>query len=191
MYKNLSFAVIAGGKSSRFGSNKLLFELNGKRFIDYSLELAQNFSTEIMIVGDLNYPEDLNRFKICKDVYKSKGPLSALHSALLNSKKKYVALIPGDTPFLRKEIYEQLYSEIDGNMPVVALSDKGIEPLVSIWPKIFAQLIEDKLKKNELSIKELLDSLNYVSVKFDGNLQDCFRNINKPGELTDLKIFEN
>ncbi|MGL5562865.1 MAG: molybdenum cofactor guanylyltransferase, partial [Tannerellaceae bacterium] len=49
--ESMSGYVLAGGKSSRFGSNKALALLAGKPMIEYSLDLLRQYSQYIYISG--------------------------------------------------------------------------------------------------------------------------------------------
>ncbi|MFA8343859.1 MAG: molybdenum cofactor guanylyltransferase [Rhodothermaceae bacterium] len=184
--KDLTFAVIAGGKSKRFGSNKLLHKFNGKRFIDFSLELGKSLTENVVIIGDSDFPSDLN-FPVIKDHYKDMGPLAAIYTALINSETDFIAVTPGDMPLLKKEIYEILLQNISAKKIIAAESEKGLEPLVSVWPKTAAAELKKFLEEDNLSIKSFLNSIGYISIEFKDDYQKYFANINRLSELEELK----
>ena len=55
--KNISAAIIAGGKSTRFGGPKVWAEFRGKRLIDHAVDLAQDIAGQVFIVNgkDVDY----------------------------------------------------------------------------------------------------------------------------------------
>lgn len=185
--RNLSFAIIAGGKSSRFGSNKLFHLYNGKRLIDYSIDIAKTLSSEIMIIGDHKYPEDLSHHIIIQDIYKDCGPIAAIHTALKYSKNEHVAIIPGDMPFVSNDIYKLLISQIRSDKILIASSSKGLEPLISIWPKTYEKFLEQKIIKQMFSLQKFLKEVNFEEINLEKTIDnfnfDELRNVNYFSDL--------
>lgn len=50
--KNITGIILAGGKSSRMGTDKGFLLLNNKPFVQYSIDALKPFVSEIMIVSD-------------------------------------------------------------------------------------------------------------------------------------------
>lgn len=180
---NLTFTILAGGKSKRFGTNKLFYTFEGKPLIQHSLDIAINFSEEIIIVGDHKFPKEYYNFTIVSDVEKNCGPLMGIYTALLKSTNDYIAFIPGDMPNLNKEMYFKLFEKRDANIPVIGESNFGLEPLLSIWPKVISDKIEIFLKDRNYSIKKFLEFCTYKSVDFRSYPVHVFKNINRMSDL--------
>lgn len=178
MNYNLTIAILSGGKSSRFGTNKIYAEYKGVKLIDRAITIAKSISNDIILVGDYSHIDIPNY----QDEYKERGPLGAIHSAIKNSNKNYVAILPVDMPEMIPEIYRILLSYSKEINPVVAISDIGLEPLVSIWHKNNLSLIENKLVKNLNSPIDVLNELNAIKIEITKELDDYnskyFHNIN-------------
>ncbi|GAG18250.1 unnamed protein product, partial [marine sediment metagenome] len=59
--QNIAFIVLIGGKSTRFGSDKGIFEFLGKPLLSYQLETLTQFNRDIFIVA--HSQEQINLYK--------------------------------------------------------------------------------------------------------------------------------
>ena len=155
MKNRLTAAIIAGGKSRRFGSQKLLAIKEGKRLIDYALELSFSLSDRILLVGDLelNVPDSVSRVK---DLVPGCGPIGGIYTALESAKEGWVAVLPGDMPYLTSEVYNYLLGKTEDERPIVAVSPDGIEPLVSLWPVKCSSFLKERISKRNYKLREAL-----------------------------------
>ena len=118
---NSLWAILNGGKSSRFGSPKYLAQWNGQSFLDISRnrirELGSN-SDRIVLSGG---PSPDESWEVVEDSHQYSGPLAGLHALLhlaLQTKSNVLIIQPIDMPMLQSE---HLYSLRDR-----ACSVKGI-----------------------------------------------------------------
>ena len=108
---NILAVILAGGKSKRFGNEKIYAKLGNKTLIDHTItKLKKNYS-EILVISN---NENINLKQ--KDVYLTQdlieghlGPLVGVVSAMewiKQNKKKYnwIATYPCDTPFFDENI---------------------------------------------------------------------------------------
>lgn len=186
--KNTTVAILAGGHSSRFGSDKAEAAFNGKTLLSNALDIAAQISENIIIISNNNYEGYNNIFA---DVYTDRGPLGAIHAALKNSKTKMVALLPVDMPLMIPAVYKVLYKNVLFEKPVVAVSESGLEPLVSIWQTGSLKVIEKRLEENINSPLDALGELNYLKINIKYFIpdfrQEIFSNINTQDDLTRLE----
>jgi molybdopterin-guanine dinucleotide biosynthesis protein A len=97
--KFVTGAVLAGGKSRRFGKNKALEVFLGKRLIDHSVETISRFCTPVFIVaGDLK-PFANVRATLVRDIIPGGGPLVGIYTALLFSPHDWIFVKGVDMPF--------------------------------------------------------------------------------------------
>jgi molybdenum cofactor guanylyltransferase len=191
MLRNVTSALIAGGKSRRFGSSKLLARFDGKRLLDHALRTALSISQDTIIIG--NIKDDLTSVTVpvYQDLISGCGPLCGIYTALHHAKQKYVAVLPVDMPLLSVDVYRFLYPSLMEARPVVALSHKGLEPLVSIWPVAVLAEFESAIKNNEYRLHKLLQKVNAKEIDlatFMPNYeQKWFKNINYKEDLEFLK----
>ena len=73
--------VLAGGRSSRFGSDKALAEVDGTRLLDRAVALLRTVSDEVAVVS--SRPEhDVEGVRRLPDLRTGKGPLGGMEAAL-------------------------------------------------------------------------------------------------------------
>ncbi len=82
---NKTLAILAGGKSSRMNyNNKALLSYKEKKFIEHIIEAGKEYKEIIIVSNNIEEYKDFN-VRVVKDIYKGNGPLSGIHSALINS----------------------------------------------------------------------------------------------------------
>ena len=73
--------VLAGGKSTRMGSDKAFLEFEDRTLLARALELAQSITPRVSIVGSR---EKFGKFApVVEDIFPDCGPLAGIHAALL------------------------------------------------------------------------------------------------------------
>ena len=194
MLANVTAALIAGGKSKRFGSPKQIAGYDGKRLIDYALDTAQSISKEAIIISRPNEAFSKLQLPVYDDLIEGCGPLGGIYTALYYANERYVAVLPVDMPLLNLKIYRMLYPSCKTGKPVVACSHKGIEPLVSIWPVSTLSKLKIQIEKKDFRLYHLLKKLNAVEINF-ASLPDYkhhwFENINYKKDIKSLEDTTN
>src|SRR5438067_420074 len=72
--------VLAGGKSTRMGSDKAFLELGGRTLLARTLDLAASIDSPVMIVGERI---KFARFgPVVEDIYHAHGPLGGIQAGL-------------------------------------------------------------------------------------------------------------
>lgn len=180
-----TLAILAGGKSSRMNyNNKALLNYNGKAFIEHIIEAGKDFK-EIIIVS--NNKEIYNKYNInvVEDIYKEKGPLGGIYTALLNSKYDKVLCIACDMPLISKSTLTKLSEmkiEYDVLIPKI---ENRLQPLCAIYSKGIIEEMENSLINNENKLQHLIMKLDYKVVENELEAID-FININTPKDYSKL-----
>ncbi len=213
--KTLAFAVLVGGKSSRFGSDKGIYEFKGKPLISYQLELISQFNKDVFIVAKSR--DQVQKYADKVDISKLMGfiiddrefiedddlrtPMIGFYSTFKELKElKYqrVFILSCDMPLIRHQIVELLIDECEGYDCCIPKWDNGfIEPLFAIYPvekgyKVAQELLKEEIYRLEHIFKDDW-AINYVLVEkkikqYDKNLL-TFLNINGPIDLKKLMKF--
>lgn len=189
--RNVTVAIIAGGKSQRFGEPKALAKFGQQTLMDFSLQLARRLSRRIFVVSGNNEYHLPVGIKVYSDLLPERGPLGGIHTALFYSATPYLATLPCDMPLLSVRVYQILHQHLKAGRPVVAVSEKGWEPLVAIWPREALPIVEAYLMSEQLSLRNVLQALEVVEVSMPRHLTpydpDIFFNINTKNDLNKLK----
>ncbi len=188
--KDISVAVLAAGKSIRFGSRKELALWRGKPLIHWATGLAEKLSNTVLFIG----PEEINpsdSIPSYSDLFPGNGPLGGIQAALHYSAAEYTAILPVDMPLMIPEVYHILRRHCHPLHPAAAVSDTGLEPLISIWPRSSLAYITEQLKKGKNGPIPVLDALNARRVPVYEMLKpynpDIFININTRDQLEKIR----
>ncbi len=162
LYKcaEISCAVIAGGKSSRFGTDKALAHWHGDMEVMESvISTASSVFKEVFIVGGAEKYQQRYGISAYNDIIGGHGPLSGIHTALTLSSAPAVMILACDMPAISAEFLKYICS-IPTWAPVVAPeSSSGVEPLHALWHVSLAYLIENQLRKRRTGARQLLKKL--------------------------------
>lgn len=190
----LTVAIIAGGKSSRFGYPKADAKYQNSSLIETAVKIAQKISPNILIAAqNKNQFPDL-KLPVYPDVVPNCGPIGGIYTALHFSKTEYVATLPCDLPLLRPEIIELLFQHNLADRPVVARSHLGCEPVVAIWPAILQPDLKQMIDNGEFSLFKNLRRLgsNEIDIPklMPGYDKKWFFNVNYYEDLQKLNNSE-
>jgi molybdenum cofactor guanylyltransferase len=180
---NILGAIIAGGKSSRMGSEKALLKLGAKTLIEHVVNrlLPQVDDAIINANGDTKRFEFLE-LDIVPDIETElQTPLAGLHAALAYAaEESFDAVItaPTDTPFLPRD----LVAKLSGPMPAIATSNGQNHYLTGFWPVALLPQLEKALATTN-RVQDWVAACGARKVEWAANPLDPFLNINTPEDL--------
>lgn len=116
-------AVLIGGRSFRFGSNKALFAVNDKPMARVVADIMSTANIDdVFVVGDSQVTADALGLSFVADSYPGEGPLGGLISAMRNVSNGILCVLPCDVPRIHAGRIEQLVKVIaDSNEVDVAI----------------------------------------------------------------------
>lgn len=160
-------AVLAGGESRRFGSDKAEALLDGKRLIDHAAASIAPFCETVVIVGRTGGVQD--------NPAPGLGPLGGLCGALTYGAEagfEAVLTTACDVP----DLPEQLLSALAASPPAVAAS----LPVVGVWPTSLAGRLADYLESGSpRAMRDWCKTAGATMVAWP----EPIRNINRPEDL--------
>jgi len=155
-----SIAVLAGGASSRMGSNKALKPLSGKPVISHLLDSLKPLTGDIFIAaGDVEAYEELG-FPIRADQYELRSALVGIYSALAAAAHEHCFTVACDMPFAEPALVMLLAGLISGHDAAVPVSQRGPEPLHALYSRSCLAPMRHRIESGELALHDLLDSLD-------------------------------
>lgn len=185
---NVTTAIMAGGKSSRMGTDKSFVPILGKPMIEHVLERVDGLGKERIIIT--NRPQEYSHLglKTFSDVYKDRGPLGGLHAALHFASNPFVLVIACDMPWLNRELLEHMLSLRKTADIIVPRWTRHPEPLHAIYANACLAPIEESLNANNLKVVAFYGRMKVCFLgrdeiaKFDPNGRS-FSNVNTPEDL--------
>ena len=188
----ISSIVLAGGKSSRFGHDKIFKTVGERSLLDLVINRVAPLSREtILVAASKNSLFQANKYhglKTVIDVYPGKGPLGGVYTGLLTSRSFFNLVVASDMPFLNTALLRymiQLAADFDLVVPRVGTL---VEPLHAIFSQNCLKPMARLLQKNELSVNSLFPAVRtrYVEAEeieqFDPEHLSFF-NINTQADL--------
>src|SRR5438132_1126544 len=94
----LTAFILAGGKSTRMGVDKVFLQLDGRTLLARALELARGLASDVRIVGDVPKFEKFG--PVVEDIFQNCGPLGGIHAALRASATDLNLILAVDVPFV-------------------------------------------------------------------------------------------
>ena len=185
--KDITGILLAGGKSSRMGSDKGFLKLNGATFMSLIIEAVQPLVNDIIIVSN-NSEYDIFNLKRVDDIVKDAGPLAGLFTGLFYSETEYNLVLSCDVPLINNAVLDKLIEGLDSDTDVIQLQSQGkTMPLIALYKKQCMHQCLDQLKKGERRLRMAVEGLNTKTIALDPDLDPFVRNINTLSELTQLK----
>jgi molybdopterin-guanine dinucleotide biosynthesis protein A len=186
---SISVAILCGGVSRRFGSEKALALARERPLCQWIMERLEGVTDDLFLqlAPGATIPVDLPAHN---DQITGGGPKSGIHGALMHARHPRVFIVGSDMPNVDPRLPYILAQAREADAVVPRWDNGWIEPLCAMYsrtalPVIVSQLDEGRYKLSHLH--DELESVTYVDVEplmeEDELDPDCFVNINSPGAL--------
>tara|TARA_R110002049_G_scaffold248695_11_gene423188 strand:- start:407 stop:991 length:585 start_codon:yes stop_codon:yes gene_type:complete len=185
--KDITGIILAGGKSSRMGTDKSFLSLKGKPFVQYSIDALKPLVSEIIIVSD---NEAYNGFglKRVNDIIKNAGPVSGIYSGLEASTTEYNLILSCDIPLINSEILEKLINAIDDCSEIIQIeSNCKTMPLIALYKKSCKIKFLKLLEKDERRLRIAIKSCKSKNIVLEKEHEFSTMNVNTQNELKAIK----
>lgn len=163
--------VLAGGRSSRFGSDKLVALVDGRPLIHHSIRAVAAVAERIVVVAalgaELPLPDDLEtRITVIHDPEPFGGPLVGLAAALGALDTAVALVVGGDMPWMVPSVLRRLIGALEPPRRAVVLEVPGrFQPLpmaLEVAPGLATSRLV--LARGERSLRDLLFELGSASI---------------------------
>ena len=186
--KDITGIILAGGKSTRMGTDKGFLKLNGVSFMEYSITAMKPLVSEIIIVSN-NPDYDIFNVKRVEDVIKEAGPLAGIYTGLKTSKTEFNLVLSCDVPLITKEILEMLIEAQDRQSDIIQIVSQGKSmPLIALYKKCCETQFYQLLKNDERRLHVAVNQCKVKNITLSSQTELFTKNINTP---EDLKIIED
>lgn len=177
--------VLAGGKSSRFGSNKALAMVDGLFLLDKSLALLSPFCSKIFISG--HYPEyHTFDYPSLPDIIPELGPMGGIYTALKQTESPYLLFVTCDMPEMTGSLLERLIEKIaPAEITLWQQEDGSLQIFPSLYTKAVLPIVERHIIQGRLSVRSLFDEVVVRKLEIRKEEEAAFKNVN---HIADLNI---
>ncbi len=196
--------VLAGGKSSRMGQDKVLLPFCGVPLIEIAVAKLRAFCSEVSILGNR---DDLDIYApVVHDLRSGIGPGAAFEAALRAAKRAWTLFIPVDVPLVSPALLRGWAKETLEEDPCSAsllIVGRERQPAFSMLHTKCAHSISQALDRDERRLNDLLyaadaddvapvcpkDARQFALNLTDAQIEMSFSNINTPQELAEAEAW--
>lgn len=183
MADNLSISgfILAGGKSSRMGTDKALLMFQDKPLLLHMIKRIEPFCDRIAISGQNSEYANFE-FEMVPDLYSDCGPIAGIFSALKYSDSDWNLMVSVDVPFVNDELFLSLISNTGESDCIIPEHNFGVEPLVGLYHRRTLPVIEKMITSGDYRLTNLLSKLSTSYVDCNELIKKhprLFMNINR------------
>jgi molybdenum cofactor guanylyltransferase len=160
----ISCIVLAGGKSTRLGRNKLVEVIGRKTLLEMVLDALSVFNSEIIVVTSRHSPlspmlKQYPRARTVEDIFPDTGSLGGIYTGLSVSRNHYNLVVAADLPFLNINLLKYMVSIAPGFDLVAYNENDRPEMLHAVYSKNCLAPMESLIRRNNLRIIGILPSI--------------------------------
>jgi molybdopterin-guanine dinucleotide biosynthesis protein A len=173
--------VLAGGRSSRFGGQKLAAEVDGVTLLDHAIGAVRALADEIIVAGPASLAPAPTMattttpappIRTLADEESFAGPLAALAGALRVTRTDLAIVVGGDMPGLVTSVLEAMLGRLapDDDLDGVLLASEAPEPQhrhvlpLALRVTTAFRAADEALSAGDRSLVRLLDRLRVDEV---------------------------
>ena len=164
MLERITPIILAGGKSSRMGSDKSFVTLAGRPLIEIVLDcLRQTFINAPLIVT--NRPGDYAHLGVAliEDKICAQGPLGGIHAGLCETASELNFIVACDMPFLQTDFIRYMAEASLGYQATLPRDGAATEALHAFYTKDCVAPIEKCLQEGK---RRIIDFLPQVRTRY-------------------------
>jgi len=186
--KGLTGVILAGGKSTRYGTNKAFAEVQGVRLIERTIRVMGSVCPRLLLVTNTPAEYAYLHLPMVEDLIKGLGPLGGIYTGLEVIDDEDGLFVACDMPFLREDLLRYMVTLAGDFDAVVPKVDWMVEPLHALYTKKCLPSMRKFIRSQELQILKFFQEIRvrYMEEaeirKIDPDLKSFF-NINRPEDL--------
>ncbi|MEO6623336.1 MAG: molybdenum cofactor guanylyltransferase [Burkholderiaceae bacterium] len=188
MSADLTIAILAGGRSSRMGTDKAFVRVLGRPLIEEILSRADGLGLERLIVTNQPAEYAYLGVPLFGDVLPGMGPLGGLYTALHSATRPHVLCIACDMPFVVRPLLDYLIGLIPEGDAIVPRLGGEAEPFRAIYARTCLAPIQAALEAGRM---RMISFFPEVRVRFVDEAEIdpfdpqhlSFFNVNTPEDL--------
>lgn len=176
--KKLSLVVLAGGQSSRMGTDKSDLIYQERTFLEIQIEKGKQLGIEDILVS--GYRGSSCGGRIVADRFAGRGPLGGLEACFRQASFKRCLVLSVDTPLVSVSELQNLIGKDRAGSERATILQHGEkqEPLIGIYDAGLADAMAEALENDQGSVFAFLKKTGYGVYHSQGE-EFQFQNINR------------
>ena len=186
-----SAVLLAGGKSSRFGSDKALVKIDGVELWRRQISLLRALGPHEMFVAAAEPPIWIDeQSQFVRDAMPNAGPLSGVAAALRECVTSRLLVLAIDLPQMTAEFLQSLVDLSSESRGAVPRRNGFFEPLAAIYPQSCRALADRQLLAGKFMMQDFVSAAveeNLIIVRDVRSDEELlFANMNTPDDLLSI-----
>jgi len=184
--------VLAGGRSSRMGSDKALLSFGHQNLLQLALQTVAAISPKAYIVGSERRYGGFGA--VVEDIYPGCGPLGGIHAALTSTDTDRNLILSVDMPRMTAVFLRWLIAKAETKSQLIVVPDAagGLQPLCATYRKAVAVIAEQALQQGHYKIGHLFSQvptciIAECEILAAGFSPQLFHNVNTPEEYVNCR----
>lgn len=185
-----SAVLLAGGQSTRMGSDKAALILDGEPLWQRQLaKLRETGADEVFISGRADGPYAGAGVAVVEDLTPGVGPLAGLQAAMRHARNPWLLVLAVDLPDVPAAFLRKLVSKaMTVGTGLVPSRAEWLQPTAAVYPCAAVQVVDECLAGENHSLRRLIRlarKRGLVEVRPVTAAEHAhFRNLNSPVDLT-------
>ncbi|HEX2934748.1 MAG TPA: molybdenum cofactor guanylyltransferase [Bacteroidales bacterium] len=171
--------VLAGGRSSRMGTDKSLMLLHGKPIISHVIEAIKPLCDQVVISSNKSV-YDFTGCDVWPDLYPIQAPMIGIYSCLKRSTTDLNIVVSCDIPFVETALFTNLLQNMEGSDIIVPVHDNYVEPLCAIYKKKVVPALQQFIDQQNYRLFEFVEHMPHRRLEINPSTfsKRIFLNIN-------------
>ena len=179
--KDTTAVLLAGGKSSRMGSDKGFVEFRNKPMASHILEVISNIFSEVIVISNTDSYID-SGFRVFRDAITEKGPAGGIVTAFEHVNSEWIFVIACDMPLITTEAILKLHEAKKNSEICLPKLYEGVEPLCGFYHISIHEKLMGLIHNNVLKMQLVVKNFRLNRVEFDDS-EISFMNFNTRADL--------
>lgn len=164
-------AVLAGGLSTRMGTDKASLVLAGKSLLAHAADAARETGLPVRVIRH--------------DLIPRRGPLGGVHTALTQTKARAVLFLSCDMPFVTSQLLREMLELFEAAGRPLFTDHAGRPGFPFILPRTALPKVRALLELKQASLRELAEELNAERLSHADPRE--LLNLNTPADLAQAR----
>ncbi|GAA4829549.1 molybdenum cofactor guanylyltransferase [Algivirga pacifica] len=173
--------VLAGGKSSRMGTDKGLLPIGKETFASHiGNKLEQSGCSQVIISTNNEAYKSLG-YPLIQDRHQEIGPLGGLHACMLAYPAEGYMVVSCDSPYISVSALQKMKALfIQKHHSIIGINEEREHPLIACYAGSVLSVIEKQIEIENYRMKDLIKKVmvDYLSIPSEETF-----NCNTPSDL--------
>ncbi len=188
---NVLGVVLAGGRSTRMGTDKALLTFGGLPLVSHAVRLLHVVFQEVIVVSDSADKYSSLGLNVVPDVHKGIGPLGGIQAALQYTNAEAVFVSSCDMPCVPSDLIRHMLGIESPLLTRIPKFDGFLQPLFAIYDTSLLSRIETEISAGRYSILDFVKTIDFLTLDVTPRLPfyspDMFSNVNSPSDYARLR----